>query len=205
MLAYCTIKYKITESPSARKVWIEILFVPVLFDVSVGHLPRGRCGLKCLVYSHTWQHLRVTFREEGVDWNKNADEYVRKSYKSPSARKVWIEIKTENYLNEKGRMSPSARKVWIEIKNWKLFERKGPKSPSARKVWIEICFLQKSRNQILQSPSARKVWIEICMPTLIAYTVLVTFREEGVDWNQHKKFLSSTLIRHLPRGRCGLK
>ena len=124
-------------SPSARKVWIEILqrlrancSTPVtfreegvdwntvlyavwtlnrchlprgrcglkyirysFFDICFSHLPRGRCGLKYLRYNGTiqcrqspsarkvWIEIKkyfddeclneVTFREEGVDWNRN--------------------------------------------------------------------------------------------------------------------------------------
>ena len=34
------------QSPSARKVWIEILYVSDVSDKIKSHLPRGRCGLK---------------------------------------------------------------------------------------------------------------------------------------------------------------
>ena len=81
-----------TTSPSARKVWIEIIIEECYDFDSIGHLPRGRCGLKffrnrneketekshlprgrCgLKSSHGFslhKPLGVTFREEGVDWN----------------------------------------------------------------------------------------------------------------------------------------
>ena len=43
-------------------------------------------------------HHAVTFRKEGVDWNKSGIMIVIPSQKSPSARKVWIEIIYVNNL-----------------------------------------------------------------------------------------------------------
>ena len=40
----------------------------------------------------------VTFREEGVDWNTYNQIAIKTSVKSPSARKVWIEIIYVNNL-----------------------------------------------------------------------------------------------------------
>ena len=56
------------------------------------HLPRGRCGLKF----------------EDFD-------YLLSLVKSPSARKVWIEIISSVPKPSIKIRSPSARKVWIEI------------------------------------------------------------------------------------------
>ena len=60
------------RSPSARKVWIEIEIRRGLQGAERGHLPQGRCGLKC-----------------GAVERRQADVL------SPSARKVWIEIYRE--------------------------------------------------------------------------------------------------------------
>ena len=57
------------QSPSARKVWIEIIGVIDGFGWEKGHLPQGRCGLK----------FPSRKGRAGRLW-------------SPSARKVWIEI-----------------------------------------------------------------------------------------------------------------
>ena len=81
------------------------------------------------------------------------------NYRSPSARKVWIEINCEMELEMNFDGSPSARKVWIEIIKNALLMSRSNRSPSARKVWIEIRF--------------------ICPPK--PDDVSVTFREEGVD------------------------
>ena len=58
-----------------------------------------------------------------------------------------------------------------------------------------------------KSPSARKVWIEMyCKRRNILFMTRVTFREEGVDWNRNWiKRRDLRALRHLPRGRCGLK
>ena len=100
----------------------------------------------------------VTFREEGVDWNSSDGGNSYNGLRSPSARKVWIEMFTVD-LDSLGIKSPSARKVWIEI---------------------IVPYHQKKINR-------------------------VTFREEGVDWNQVSVGLSLIPASHLPRGRCGLK
>ena len=33
----------------------------------------------------------------------------------------------------------------------------------------------------------------------------VTFRKEGVDWNQIEVYSNTSQLGHLPQGRCGLK
>ena len=106
--------------------------------------------------------------------------------RSPSARKVWIEIGISSDIKEL-EWSPSARKVWIEMYSVERLHlsvqrhlpqgRCGLKlsrchllvhtmpSPSARKVWIEIEFVNFAPSNFL-SPSARKVWIEILLVSL---------------------------------------
>ena len=94
----CGLKYSLVipkgnyiQSPSARKVWIEMLLNCKKHDYVKGRLPQGRCGLKYII------------------------EGEGKLYKmSPSARKVWIEIFLFHLL-KRIFVSPSARKVWIEI------------------------------------------------------------------------------------------
>ena len=56
-------------SPSPRTVWIEIGILICCDPKTVGHRPRGRCGLKFFV--------------------RIRDDYL---IKSPSPRTVWIEI-----------------------------------------------------------------------------------------------------------------
>ena len=61
------VEYKHGESPSARRVWIEMEVCKEYGKDEVGHLPRGRCGLKYMYSGHKLFERHVTFREEGVD------------------------------------------------------------------------------------------------------------------------------------------
>ena len=145
-------------SPSARKVWIEIV-KQMLPDLE----------------------LSVTFREEGVDWN-NHFEYCR--------------IKSISHL-PRGRCGlKSSCGGFDAISSW---------SPSARKVWIEIglinCGVCGATSHLPRGRCGLKLE---CVPLLgvieshlprgrcgLKYVSLsrseelyiVTFREEGVDWN----------------------
>ena len=77
-------------------------------------------------------------------------------------------------------MSPSARKVWIEIRQAvvDLVESWGH-LPQGR------CGLKSSycprKTLVVMSPSARKVWIEITLSGIFIKPSYVTFRKEGVD------------------------
>ena len=57
------------------------------------HLPQGRCGLKLPPMPMSTRCAVVTFRKEGVDWNfySSVEYTIRQT--SPSAKKVWIEIR----------------------------------------------------------------------------------------------------------------
>ena len=112
--------YPCSWSPSARKVWIEIevknrgihdcwqvtfreegvdwnlIRYTIVNLIVLGHLPRGRCGLK----------LNITILQ------------MSQTGASPSARKVWIEILSNRPQWDNAPRSPSARKVWIEIWMW---------------------------------------------------------------------------------------
>ena len=103
------------QSPSARKVWIEIqslynawlvifrhlpqgrcglkYFVAIRCALLASHLPQGRCGLKSCACLSNLPWTSVTFRKEGVDWNfySSVEYTIRQT--SPSAKKVWIEIR----------------------------------------------------------------------------------------------------------------
>ena len=104
------------------------------------HLPQGRCGLKLYTSNRFLKCHLVTFRKEGVDWNRLPQTQAARTPESPSARKVWIEIsiftasppvlprhlpqgrcglkyQKESRRDSRGG-SPSARKVWIEIGIW---------------------------------------------------------------------------------------
>ena len=145
----------------------------------------------------------VTFRKEGVDWNRDNRFYFKHSF--VTFRKEGVDWNICQLCNlflcfrhlPQGRCglksvssistilcspSPSARKVWIEIK-WVSFETKW-KYVTFRKEGVDWnmspSFFSTSSSS---SPSARKVWIEIAKV----------------------KLTSVTRKSHLPQGRCGLK
>ena len=188
------------KSPSARKVWIEIILQPLLSRVNI-HLPRGRCGLKYWLLLFT--KIRIM---------------------SPSARKVWIEIQCVSRCRWCS-ASPSARKVWIEMSlNFAPLNIKA--SPSARKVWIEIrkCKMlslimlltfreegvdwNRTAHKLRQTDivTFREEGVDWNHKLRNIYRQSkVTFREEGVDWNKMLTRIAESISSHLPRGRCGLK
>ena len=168
-------------SPSARKVWIEIDRQPLGAELPGRHLLRGRCGLKFVLQLNPAVIQSVTFCEEGVDWTSRPCQVIMIRLKSPSARKVWIEmiilLKNEN-----------------EAISHLLRGRCGLKWPSG-----------SLHKQGLKSPSARKVWIEMLQCTDVARAKAVTFCEEGVDWNHLEIEPFEKPSCYLLRGRCGLK
>ena len=165
------------QSPSARKVWIEIILQIVGESDIDCHLPRGRCGLKSVfIFVSAFFNRHLPRGRCGLKYL----QCISQAWKilSPSARKVWIEMNPSRGAYQQTR-SPSARKVWIEIYVLTL-NCANLLSPSARKVWIEIGTLFW-KSVIQPSPSARKVWIEILPPPIYILFQSVTFREEGVD------------------------
>ena len=77
-------------------------------------------------------------------------------------------------------------------------------SPSARKVWIEMYMLVRSRWK--NGVTFRKEGVDWNDSGRGEWSVdLVTFRKEGVDWNDLIKWYVEELFCHLPQGRCGLK
>jgi len=146
-------------SPSVRKVWIEML-----------------------VWKGGIQWKKVTFCEEGVDWNYTAVLFPYRCHSSPSVRKVWIEMlmpysplaKSHSHLLW-GRCGLKYYCVWLwRCRGWVTFCEEGVdwnilarrtfsgrlSSPSVRKVWIEIRRKMECACGI-PSPSVRKVWIEM--------------------------------------------
>ena len=77
-------------------------------------LPQGRCGLKFHYPSPGATPGGVAFRKEGVDWNFAVGTLTQLNELSPSARKVWIEIRSIS-ASVLLQPSPSARKVRIKI------------------------------------------------------------------------------------------
>ena len=123
-------------SPSARKVWIEMQLLPRPSLPGRSRLPQGRCGLKCdfAVAIIRW-NCRLPQGRCGLKYfyEKERNHYecrlpqgrcglkclisvqIKLNIKSPSARKVWIEIQRGRYAGYHYG-SPSARKVWIEMR-----------------------------------------------------------------------------------------
>ena len=146
-------------SPSARKVWIEIVLHSHPEVMPPGHLPRGRCGLKF-----------------------NSSAIIRSALWSPSARKVWIEICLMIYQLKVGTVT--FREEGVDWNRQTLMVLWLPLPVTFREEGVDWNTLNALVRFVTPpSPSARKVWIEIqkqCIERLQSY---VTFREEGVDWN----------------------
>ena len=218
--------WKSISSPSARKVWIEMLLTLAVKIWTKCHLPQGRCGLKSCACLSNLPWTSVTFRKEGVDWNPPTIADIRKRCGHLPQGRCGLKCTITTTTVNTARSSPSARKVWIEITCAYCHSRQ-QKSPSARKVWIEIWKRDANRTGRM-SPSARKVWIEIACEVTIGAMSAVTFRKEGVDWNLHhfqmdwREQVSPSARKvwieisfygheyrqwtcHLPQGRCGLK
>ena len=77
-------------------------------------------------------------------------------------------------------------------------------SPSVRKVWIEMCdFEEFAMKQLVTFCEEGVDWNhQFCNLTGQS---IVTFCEEGVDWNGEVSGAFSNLVCHLLWGRCGLK
>ena len=146
----------------------------------------------------------VTFRKEGVDWNKNLS-LVSRSFLGhlPQGR---CGLKCDSIvLSHPGIMSPSARKVWIEIPLSKAhstyvavtFRKEGVDwnsrlvatwecaitSPSARKVWIEIVWFHWDYGQNYRHLPQGRCGLKYNTFLVSCANKVVTFRKEGVDWN----------------------
>ena len=145
-----------------------------------GHLPQGRCGLKSWGCLNWLMPETVTFRKEGVDWNGAST--------GRDAGWDW---------------SPSARKVWIEI--FKVHRQLRTITVTFRKEGVD--WNKTGCNELIVDPvTFRKEgvdWNRI-MIQLIG-SLAVTFRKEGVDWNLKKAGFATYHLGHLPQGRCGLK
>ena len=125
-----------TESPSARKVWIEMIIHCLRTGTRIRRLPQGRCGLKyykkkkgrnqlwspsarkvwiemSLGVTYGYSKI-VAFRKEGVDWNKKEGwiwEWLLSRLPQGRCGLKYTKF-SANIINYS---SPSARKVWIEI------------------------------------------------------------------------------------------
>ena len=143
-------------------------------------LPQGRCGLKYRWYLRQGQQDR-----------------------SPSARKVWIEIAFSR--RTAGSVTVAFRKEGVDWNTTyslreKTAEGRLPQGRCGLKYYFRyivinfFCRLPQGRCGLKYyiisviswqevSPSARKVWIEILLSVMKMKLTRVAFRKEGVDWN----------------------
>ena len=145
----------------------------------------------------------VTFREEGVDWNRAAwRTEARKNRHLPRGR---CGLKCAPSVPLPGtHPSPSARKVWIEICRK---ERRSVQDwchlPRGR---CGLKYVSLSRSEELYIVTFREEGVDWNISSNCPLFYFdVTFREEGVDWNQMLPCCQWYILGHLPRGRCGLK
>ena len=124
------------QSPSSRRVWIEII---LSWEPQSGSI--------------------VALLAEGVDRNDFCRVYFQTIPVSPSSRRVWIEIRGRNYITQRGWVALLAEGV--DRNCWHgLGFRAVDRSPSSRRAWIEIS-MQFSPPCGGLSPSSRRAWIEI--------------------------------------------
>ena len=168
----------------------------------------------------------VTFREEGVDWNHDVWCHQCWCYESPSARKVWIEMCSVRTFTRYASASPSARKVWIEIglincgvcgaTSHLPRGRCGLKLECVPLLGVieshlprgrcGLKYVSLSRSEELYIVTFREEGVDWNISSNCPLFYFdVTFREEGVDWNHICHCNLWNILCHLPRGRCGLK
>ena len=79
------------KSPSARKVWIEIVVIQCAINPVKRHLPQGRCGLKSAILNTMYEeYSHLPQGRCGLKLFTAVNKIKKEG--SPSARKVWIEI-----------------------------------------------------------------------------------------------------------------
>ena len=91
------------SSPSARKVWIEIGPASPAINIEPGHLPRGRCGLK---FDSSNEVRKIEARH--LPRGRCGLKFIRVcnhiySRRSPSARKVWIEMCSVRHITSRAK------------------------------------------------------------------------------------------------------
>ena len=132
-----TYSFSIRSSPSTRRVWIEILRQRADYKCQERHPPHGGCGLKSKMLQGYHQNPKGHPPHGGCGLKLKLQFLYRYQNRSPSTRRVWIEIRRICTVLASGVSSPSTRRVWIEIisLSWSsVFVS----SPSTRRVWIEI-------------------------------------------------------------------
>ena len=124
----------------------------------------------------------VTFREEGVDWNTHHREWWLSPVRSPSARKVWIEICLMIYQLKVGTVTfreegvdwnrQTLMVLWLPLPVTFREEGVDWNSYGCAPGESDMCHLPRGRCGLK------------CKRCNLQYHLWnVTFREEGVDWN----------------------
>ena len=190
-------------SPSAKKVWIEIHIASVMTcPVCVTFCKEGVDWNRIALA--TFPDLEVTFCKEGVDWNHWCRCQIWNRFGHLLQRRCGLKLSTTEWNTGQWK-SPSAKKVWIEISLTLYRSHVWVASPSAKKVWIEIWFPPHNcclnTRHLLQRRCGLK-WQQCGRKYPGNW---VTFCKEGVDWNTCLKMMSETMASHLLQRRCGLK
>ena len=215
------------QSPSIRRVWIEIAenaidyrkcFVTLHTEgVDWNRWNIDSCIYRLRVTLHTegvdWNRWiggichalpLVTLHTEGVDWNFWHYRYLLKSYLSPSIRRVWIEIDIV-IMFFSFYQSPSIRRVWIEIYADLLdyAEKHGhpPYGGCGLKFFCKLVFLIVS---IVTLHTEGVDWNTTAIKTYGDVGASPSIRRVWIEISQFRK-LTFPYNRHPPYGGCGLK
>ena len=144
------------QSPSTRRVWIEINVQRSAPWAGLCHPPRGGCGLKSRRSRRRWK--RLCHPPRGGCGLKSG---------CPG-------------LPDGGQGSPSTRRVWIEIAEAKSGIAFGASHPPRGGCGLKL-LSEQPEPQGLESPSTRRVWIEIAIKAALLLGNIVTLHAEGVD------------------------
>ena len=101
-------------------------------------------------------------------------------------------------------MSPSARKVWIEIKNVSAMLQAAKSRLPQGRCGLK-CYSTHCTSRLPWSPSARKVWIEIWLWEAYKTAAMRRLPQGRCGLKYTNKKLVNLTRGHLPQGRCGLK
>ena len=165
------------------------------------HLPQGRCGLK-LIWLMLLPDLVSHLPQGRCGLKSNGKSLYDTNMKSPSARKVWIEILS---WKDKARefKSPSARKVWIEI-GWNIHQPPGD-TVTFRKEGVDWNTVKTKLKIAVKShlPQGRCGLKFSVSRQARLHTSHLPQGRCGLKYLIH--VVTITTNRHLPQGRCGLK
>ena len=170
-------------SPSVRKVWIEIMLTQREKRYNTSPSVRKVWIEISMMYRAT-ASCTVTFRKEGVDWNKRECDIIRRE--GVTFRKEGVDWNALGMYSETELMeSPSVRKVWIEI--GRPYMETYEYQVTFRKEGVDWNRILSWALEAVYSVTFRKEGVDWNIPPAhIIAQRLVTFRKEGVDWNHGK-------------------